>query len=74
MVSASAALQTISEMFLQAKRSCAVNLICSKSSLFLIVAIGNELFIDLTLVISLFSVVTIFSRGLPLNLFSDLTN
>ena len=73
MVSASAALQTISEMFLQAVRSCAVDLICSKSSLLLIVGIGNDLSIDLALVISLFKVVTIVSRGLTLNPFSDLS-
>ena len=74
MVSASAALQTISEMFLQAvRRSCAVDLTCSKSSLLLIVGIGNDLSIDLALVISLFKVVTIVYRGLPLNPFSDLS-
>ena len=66
-VSASAALQTMLEMFLHATRSCASNLICSRSSLFLIVGIGNDLVIDLALVISLLNVVTIVSRGLPLN-------
>ena len=74
MVSVSAALQTISEMSLQAVRSCVVDLICSKSSLPLIVGIGNDISIDLALVISLFNVVTIVSRGLPLNPFSDLSN
>ena len=73
MLSVSAALQTISEMFIQAVRSCAVDLICSKYSLLLIVGIGNDRSIDLALVISLFNVVTIVSRGLPLYLFPDLS-
>ena len=72
-VSASAALQTRFEMSLHAMRSYAFALICSRSSLFLIIGIGNDLFIDLALVISLFNVVTIVSRGLPLNPFSDVS-
>ena len=51
--------QTVSEMFLQALRFYAVDLICSKSSLLLLVGIGNDLSIDLALVISLFNVVSI---------------
>ena len=43
-----------------------------RSSLFLIVGIGNDLTINLALAISSFNVVTIVSRGLPLNPFSDL--
>ncbi len=57
-VSVSAALHSISEILLQAVRSCAFNLISSKYSLLLIVGIGNDLSIDLALVISLFNVVT----------------
>ena len=53
--------------------SCAVEIICSISSLFLKVGSGNNLFIDLALVISLFNIVTIVSSGLPLNYFSDLS-
>ena len=70
-VSASAALQTTSEYFLQAFRSCAIDLLCSKSSFLLKVGIGKSLFIDFALLISLFNVVTIPPLGLPLNLFSD---
>ena len=57
--SASATLQTIFEIFLHAARSCAFNLICSRSSLFLIIGIGNYPSIDLVLVMSVFNVVTI---------------
>ena len=70
-VSASAALQTTSQYFLQAFRSCAIDLMCSKSSFLLKVGIGKSLFIDFILLMSLFNVVTILSLGLPLNLFSD---
>ena len=44
---------------------------CSKSSFLLIVGIGKSLSIDFALLVSLFSVVTILSLGLPLNLFSN---
>ena len=72
-VSASAALQTMFEIFLHAAQSCAFDLICSKSSLFLIIGIGNDSSIDLALVMSSFNVVTIVSRGLPLNPLPDLS-
>ena len=58
-VSASAALQTMLEMFLHATRSCAFNLICSRSSFFLIYDIGNDISVNLALAISLFNIVTI---------------
>ena len=61
-----------SEMFVQAVRSCAVDFIRSISSLFLKVVSGNNLFINLALVISLFDVVRIVSRRLPLKFFSDI--
>ena len=54
-VSASAALQTTSEYFLQAFRSCATDLMCSKSSFLLKVGIGKPLFIDFALLMSLFN-------------------
>ena len=63
MVSASAALQTISDIFLQAFPFCAINRICSKSSFFFRVGTGKSLLINFALVVSLFNVATIFSRG-----------
>ena len=70
-VSASTALQTISEILLQSLRFCAFDLICSKSSFVFKIRISKTLFIDLDLMMSLFNVVTMLSRGLPLNPFSD---
>ena len=61
MVSASAALQTISEILLQSLRFCAFDLICSKSSLVFKLRISKSLFIDLDLVMSLFNAVTMLS-------------
>ena len=61
--SASAALQTTSEYFLQASRSCAIDLMCSKSSFLLKVGIGTPLFIDFALLMSWFNVVTVLSLG-----------
>ena len=58
-------------IFLHAARYCAFDLICSRSPLFLIIGIGNDPSIDLAVVMSLFNVVTIVSRGLPLNPLSD---
>ena len=64
--------KTISEMFLEAFWSCDVNRICSKSYFFFIIGTGRSLCIDLALVMSLYNVVAIVSRSLPLNPFSDL--
>ena len=58
-------------IFLHAARHCAFDLICLRSPWFLIIGIGNDPSIDLALVMSLFNVVTIVSRGLPLNPLSD---
>ena len=68
-VSASAALQITPEYSLQA--SCANDLMYLKSSFLLKVDIGKSLLIDFALLMSLFSVVTILSLGLPLNFFSN---
>ena len=70
-VSASAALQITPDCSLQAFLSCANNLMYLKSSFLLKVGIGKSLLIDFALLMSLFSVVTILSLGLPLNFFSD---
>ena len=70
-VSASAALQITPEYSLQAFLSCANDLMYLKSSFLLKVDIGKSLLIDFDLLMSLFSVVTILSLGLPLNFFSD---
>ena len=68
-VSASPALQTTFEIFLQAFRSCAADVICSKSSFLPKVDIGKSLFVNFALVITLFNLVTRVFRGLPLNHF-----
>lgn len=68
-VSTSAALQAIFEYFLQALRSCAIDLVCSKSSILLKGGMGNSLSINFAVLISLFNVVMIIPLGLPLNRF-----
>ena len=70
-VSASAALQITPKYSLQDFLSCANDLMYLKPSFLLKVDIGKSLLIDFALLMSLFSVVTILSLGLPLNFFSD---
>ena len=69
----SASPQTLSEIFFQAFRYCAIDLVCSKSSFLFKVGVGTSLLINLALVVSLFNVVTIVSKGLSLKHFSDLS-